>query len=50
MKTILVLVILCCNTQTDNGYQYEAKNLKTNQTGDLYSQVKYNVGDPVIIK
>jgi hypothetical protein len=50
MKTILILVILCCNTQKDDVYQYETKNLKTNQTGDLYCQSKYNVGDTVIIK
>ena len=50
MKTILVLVILCCGSQTQNGYKYEVKNLTTNQTGDLFSNVKYNVGDTVIVK
>ena len=49
MKTILVLVILCCNSQTESGYKYEAKNLTTNQTGDFYSQAKFNVGDTVKI-
>ncbi len=50
MKTILVLVILCCDLPTDNGYKYEAKNLQTNQTGDFYTQAKYNKGDTVKIE
>ena len=50
MKTILVLVILCCNSQTESGYKYEAKNITTNQIGDLYSQTKYNIGDTITIK
>lgn len=50
MKTILVLVILCCDLPTDNGYKYEAKNLQTNQTGDFYTKVKYNEGDTVKIQ
>ena len=49
MKTILVLVILCCGSQTQNGYKYEVKNLTTNQTGDFYSQAKFSVGDTVTI-
>jgi hypothetical protein len=49
MKTILVLVILCCNSQTENGYKYQVKNITTNQTGDFYSQAKFNVGDTVKI-
>ena len=47
MKTILVIIILCCNTQTDSGYQYEAKNVETNQVGNLYSVERYNEGDTV---
>jgi len=50
MKTIIVLVILCCNSQSESGYKYEAKNLTTNQTGDFYTQVKYNEGDTVRIE
>ena len=50
MKTILIFVILCCNSQTENGYKYEAKNINTEQTGTLFSSVKYNEGDTVIIK
>ena len=50
MKTVLVMIILCCNAQTDNGYKYEAKNLTTNQTGTLFSEVKYDVGDTIRIE
>jgi hypothetical protein len=50
MKTLLILVIVCCDLPTDNGYKYEAKNTQTNQTGDFYTTVKYSEGDTVKIE
>lgn len=50
MKTLIVLVILCCNSQEQNGYKYEAKNITTDQTGVYFSTVKHNEGDTVIIR
>ena len=50
MKTLLILVIVCCDLPTENGYKYEATNVNTNQTGSLFSSVKYNVGDTVKIQ
>jgi hypothetical protein len=50
MKGLLILVIMCCDLSTENGYKYEAKNVETNQTGNLYSVEKYNEGDTVRIK
>ena len=50
MKTLLILVIVCCDLPTENGYKYEAKNTQTNQTGNLYSLEKYEIGDTVKIQ
>jgi len=47
MKTLLVLVIICCASQKDGVYTYEAKDVKTNLTGQLHSEVKYQEGDTV---
>ena len=46
MKVGLLLLVICCISQENNGYRYEAKNLKdTTQNGVLYSTQKYKVGD-----
>ena len=48
MKLGLFFVILCCYTESTNGYKYEVKNLKdTTQTGVLYSKAKFTKGDTV---
>jgi hypothetical protein len=51
MKLGLILIIMCCYSKNDNSYVYEAKNAQdTTKTGLLYSAMKYNEGDTVIIK
>lgn len=47
MKTLLLLVIICCSSEKDGVYTYEAKNLTTNDIGQLHTMTPYNVGDTV---
>jgi hypothetical protein len=50
MKTLILVILVCCaNEKSNNGYEYEAKNLETNVEGKLYSPTKYNVGDTVVM-
>jgi hypothetical protein len=49
MKTILILIILCCSSESENGYTYEAKDLTTNQEGIFHSQTKHNIGDTIVM-
>lgn len=50
MKTLLLLIVICCGSEKEGTYVYEAKNLATNEVGKLYSGVKYNVGDTLTIQ
>jgi len=49
MKTLLVLVIVCCASEQEGQYVYEAKNLNTNEVGTLHTQSKYEIGDTLRI-
>jgi len=35
MKTLLLLIVICCGSEKEGTYVYEAKNLATNEVGKL---------------
>lgn len=50
MKTLIFVILACCGNLDNDGYVYEAKNIETNQTGNLYINSQHNVGDTVKIQ
>lgn len=50
MKTLIFVILACCGSLDNNGFVYEAKNIQTNQTGNLYMNSQHNVGDTIKIE
>lgn len=54
MKTIIafkMLLVLCCYSESENGYKYEVKTLGENvsETGVVYTSTKYSEGDTILL-